>query len=65
MRKKHKIKYPPYPDSAWDYGCKMSAAQQLVKPNKVICIYCWGQAPVEVDIVHTDDCPARNDTKVK
>lgn len=61
MKKKHKINYPPYPGSNWDYGVKMAAAQRLVPPNKCICIYCWGQAVKEKDIVHTDDCPAKDE----
>lgn len=61
MKKKHKIKYPPYPDSNWDYAVKHTASTHLVSPNKHICIYCWGQAVESKDIVHLDDCPARNE----
>jgi hypothetical protein len=54
-------KYPPYPGSNWDYGLKMAAASQLVKPNKVICVYCRQQAVTRDKLVHASDCPAKDE----
>lgn len=51
-------KYPPYPESARDYSVVETARQQLRKPNRRICVYCWGQAVEEKNIVHKADCPA-------
>ena len=62
MRKrKVKSKYPPYPDTNWDYGAMMAAAQSLLPPNKTICIYCRAQAKTDDQVKHLDDCPARNE----
>jgi hypothetical protein len=58
---KTKQKYPPYPDTNWDYSAKMAAAQQLIPPNKVICIYCCKQAVKEPQIKHEPDCPAKDE----
>ena len=60
---KRKSKYPPYPESGWDYAVKMSAASKLQKPNKCICIYCYGQALTEELLTnkHESDCPARKE----
>jgi hypothetical protein len=57
--RKRREKYPPYPDSGWDYAVIHAAKMQLEKPNKFICIYCHGQAVKEKDIPHKDDCPAK------
>ena len=57
MPRVKKSKYPPYPASNRDYAVIESARQQLVKPNKAICIYCRKQAPSENSIIHAGDCP--------
>lgn len=59
--KKTESKYPPYPSSNWDYGVKMAAAQQLVPPNRAICIYCHAQACFEAHIIHAPDCPTKDE----
>ena len=60
---KTKRRYPQYPDSAWDYSVVESARQALQKPNKVICIYCHGQAISEEALKkkHNHDCPAKEE----
>lgn len=55
-----KSKYPPYPDTNWDYARKHSASIELEKPNKAICIYCYCQAVSEDKIEHLPDCPAKD-----
>ena len=52
-----KSKFPPWPSLGWDYGAKMAAAQQLVPPNKCICLYCHNQAKTEAKIIHDPECP--------
>ncbi len=58
---KKKRKYPPYPESNWDYAVKESARQMLRSPNKAICLYCRAQAKTEKEIEHESDCPAKNE----
>jgi hypothetical protein len=58
-RRTPRSKYPPFPGTNWDYGAKMAAAQQLIPPNRCICIYCHGQALTEAAIIHATDCPAK------
>ena len=53
-----RAKYPPYPDSNWDYSVVESARQDLRNPNKAICIYCRKQALTNDGIEHEPDCPA-------
>lgn len=62
MARKKQSKYPPYPGSGYDYSVVESARQHLRKPNRVICIYCHGQAVTEPDIIHKEDCPAKKGT---
>lgn len=55
--KKSRPRFPPYPSLAYDYGALMAAAQDLRKPNKVICLYCRAQAPSDPGIKHHPECP--------
>lgn len=59
--KRVRSKYPPYPGSGYDYSVVESARQRLEKPNRVICIYCHGQAENEEELEsnHQEDCPAK------
>jgi hypothetical protein len=58
---KTKPKYPPYPDTDWDYASRMAARQELRHPNKFICIYCYGQGLTEEKIRHQNDCPVKGE----
>lgn len=52
-------RYPPYPESDWDWEVKTTASQALEPPNKVICIYCHDQAVTQDKLTHEADCPAK------